>query len=121
MIGWLSIGLGLILPSPIMESSFIAVGWKIGVGLVLGITGYIMADLAEARRVCKRIDILTVILGLSLLVASLLPAVIGFPLYSTLGIVVRAALGVILCIAIYVLQSISRKDGSQPSQSLFQP
>jgi hypothetical protein len=102
------IGLGLLtlalcVPPVLLSQSTWTVIWRAGLGFVLCVAGYLMADYAGGNTSLKFMAFLLALLGLGLLALAIFPPLFSVSLYGRGGNTWRIVLGVILCIGGYGL------------------
>ena len=102
------IGLGLLtlslcIPPILLPQSAWTVIWRAGLGFVLCVAGYVMASYSGADLLLKFMAVFVALLGITLLILGLFPALFGVPLYPGGGNTWRVIVGVLFCVGGYVL------------------
>ncbi len=101
LIGLILLAVGLGLPAVLLVQSSGAILWKVLLGLFLVVGGYLMVELSGSGGLSKLIAGLIGLSGIGMLTEALLPTIIGFPLFTTGGIVLRVILGILFCVGSY--------------------
>lgn len=97
----LAIGIGL--PPLLFPQTFLQILWKVLLGLVLVVGGFLIADRAHAVGLQKFMAGVIGLSGIGLLATALLPLLVGFPLFSAGGIILRVLIGIGFCVVSYVI------------------
>lgn len=103
LLGLALLGFGLGVPGILFPQTFGAVLWKVLLGLLLLVGGYLMAEYSGGGGTLSAfMRGLLALLGLTLLGVAVLPTLFGLPLFSTGGIIFRVVLGLLLCVVAFV-------------------
>lgn len=97
MLGIFLLGSGLLLPRDLFTGV-----WQTVLGLLMTAVGFALV-LSASRLAARGLAGLLGLLGLALLGAAIVPSAVGFSLYGGPGALLRGALGLVFCVAAYLL------------------
>jgi hypothetical protein len=108
LLGLALLGFGLAMPGVLFPQTFGAVLWKVVLGLLLTVGGYLMAEYSGGGGALSAfMAVLLALLGLTLLAVAVLPALFGVPLFTTGAIIFRVALGLLFCVLAFLAREFS--------------
>lgn len=103
LLGLALLGFGLAVPGILFPQVFGAILWKVLLGIVLIVLGYLMAEYSGGGGALSAfMGGLLALLGLALLAVAVLPALFGVPFFSAGGIIFRVVLGLLFCVLAFV-------------------
>lgn len=102
-LGIIALAIGIGLPPALFPQTFLQILWKVLLGLILVVGGFLIADRAHVVRLQKFMAGIIGLSGIGLLATALLPLLVGFPLFSAGGIILRVLIGIGFCVISYVI------------------
>jgi hypothetical protein len=103
VLGIVLMAIGIGLPPAILSQTLLQILWKALLGFLLVVGGFLIADSAHSAGLQKFMAIIIGLSGIGLLATALLPTIVGFPLFSTGGIILRVLIGIVFCVIYYVI------------------